>query len=239
MNYFRSASVSSQLSSSSESNDEYESIVCEMKKGDLLEIDRGVYKHWVMVESICSDATVWCFHVTTVERDQEQFQNEKSFNGKAVLKYEPLIDILRDTVDGSQSPFKVNNQEHMARKHLAKSGKRAPDLSKVLQTLHVVKDRVVMYNIKSLNCEHYSTFWKYGIGWSSQVNTVQKVSSSVFNVCSTVSLTLSEMARSDEMRLAGFLFSKVSDTILALHKNNENILQADDIEIFFCEVIVD
>ena len=95
---------------------EYDELTKLVKKGDLIEVHRGTYRHWVICESIDSNGTVWCFHVTPVEKAKSMvniFGESEYYIGskivtedKAVLKYESIDDILRDTPD--QSPSKCH-----------------------------------------------------------------------------------------------------------------------------------
>ena len=144
---------------------EYNRIIFELKRGDLIEIQRLVYRHWVICEKIDTYGTVWCFHVTA--SDPNQPINEIGFNGTAVLRYEPLEHILKDAADGTSSLCRINNQEEMALKMMASVGKEMPDLDQVFDYLHQNKDHTFDYDLRSNNCEHYCTLWKYGIGWSS------------------------------------------------------------------------
>ena len=151
---------------------EYSEIASVVKRGDLIEIYRSfAIKHWVICKSVDSNGTVWCYHVT----DPITGSKNLSFNTKARIKFEPLEDILKDTDDDQPSLCRVNNQEYLAQKVLEMPNKQWPGLDEVFKFLDNMKNTYVKYNLKCNNCEHYSTLWKYGIGWSSQVSTVKQI----------------------------------------------------------------
>ena len=165
---------------------EYNQVINEIKIGDLIEIHPNGngslnYEHWVMCESIDSCGTVWCFHITAIDHRT---------NGRAVLEYELLEDILYDTADRQPpeerkpSLCRVNNQQNMARKMLATLNNEMPDFKDVFKLLHRMKDKVFKFDLMTTNCEHYCTLWKYGIGWSTQINTYQDIVSAGLQVVS-------------------------------------------------------
>ena len=203
MGSVNSKSVSSESFGSAGSFLEYDRVIYHVKQGDLIEIHRNKYKHWVMCESIDTTGNVWCFHITAVghqsaeDEDTDQqiaLRKEVSFNGKALLKYEPLEDILKDTDDRQPSLCRVNNQHNMARKMLATLRNQMPDLKNVFKVLHRLKDTVFKYDLKASNCEHYCTFWKYGIGWSSQVNSFKDVLTAGLQIVSTTAKAMANIA---------------------------------------------
>ena len=59
-----------------------------------------------------------------------------------------------------------------------------PDIERVFSDLRHQKDTLLPYDKKSINCEHYATLWKYGIGWSSQVNTYKDIISTALYLSS-------------------------------------------------------
>jgi len=195
-----SKSVSSESFGSAGSFLEYDRVVFHLSQGDLIEVHRNKYKHWVICESIDSKGTVWCFHVTGVGQTYEEQNNEPflrkeiALNGKALLKYEPLEDIVKDTEDGKPSLCRVNNQQNMGRKMLTTIGNQLPNLNQVFRVLHSLKDTILKYDLKASNCEHYCTFWKYGIGWSSQVNTFKDIITAGLKIASTTSKALADIA---------------------------------------------
>ena len=142
---------------------EYNKIVSVVKLGDLIEIKRKEICHWVICRDIDSNGRIWCVHVTD--------SHGKKIKGTSQVQYQLLEHILKDTDDGQPSLCRVNNQEDMALEVLAEHNMQPPDLNKVFESLDQMKGKIVEYDLGSSNCEHYCTLWKYGIGWSSQVNT--------------------------------------------------------------------
>lgn len=207
MGSVQSSSVSDSLSGSVGSFLEYDRVLFHLNPGDLIEVHRGRYRHWVLCEDIDESGTVWCFHVTAVgQYDPEldapfdesvRITKEVSFNGKAWLKYQPLDDILRDTPDQTLSKCRVNNQTGMALKMLNAVRNQAPDITQVFKRLHELKDRLFSYDLKSLNCEHYCTLWKYGIGWSSQVNTFKDIITAGLKFVSTAASVAADWSRAN------------------------------------------
>ena len=149
----------------------YEKIITKLRPGDLIEVKRPGYAHWVMCgpiekhDDIVSGTIVWCYHIV---RDKEQ-------RSLARIKKETLWDILKDTVSPEPSLCRVNNQKNTAKKVLKKYNKKQPSISEVLEFLENSLDMIVKYDIVTANCEHYSTVWKYGIGWSSQFDSYKHI----------------------------------------------------------------
>jgi len=144
----------------------------DLQPGDLIEIDRGTYNHWAMYTGKCENGTHWCFHVTTTDGDFEKMGALMSFssvsNAVAAIKKHKLLDIINDTDSKKSSMARINNKIQEA------SRKKCVPLpiGPVIEQLEKRKDRTVKYNLTDLNCEHYVTTWKYGAGWSRQVEIV-------------------------------------------------------------------
>ena len=243
-----SKSVSSESFGSTSSFLEYDRVIFHLKQGDLIEVYRKRYRHWVICESIDSNGTVWCFHVTAVWSDQTDddhniqpiLRKEIPFNGKALLKYEPLEDILKDTEDGIPSLCRVNNQQNMARKLLTAIGNQLPQLSEVFAVLHRLKNTILKYDLKASNCEHYCTFWKYGIGWSSQVNSFKEILTAGLQIISTTTKAMANIAdRSGwhQIGLVCLLVSTVASMAAEVVKGIEFTLNDLKIEDFVRQAI--
>ena len=157
---------------------EYDQVVPMLKPSDLVEIRRYetkvIFQHWVMVHKITGN-TVWCYHITRTSADES----------KATVLYEPLDDILKDS-KGNSSLCRINNQERMAEEFRTKSGIQFPDLNNVFDTLYGFRNKTFPYDLKTNNCEHYCTLWKYGFGWSSQTSTYKKILQALLLFCSKV-----------------------------------------------------
>ena len=141
-----------------------------VKRGDLIEVHRGVYKHWAICESVeyCGDwQTIWCFHVGVIYEEDTPH---------GVISYEPLTDILADSGHINPSKCRINNQETNAEYWIAKEDGlyKEPNLDRVFEELHEKKDKIrVKYDLKTKNCEHYVNEWKYGISWSAQIDSMR------------------------------------------------------------------
>jgi hypothetical protein len=140
--------------------------------GSLIEIDRGLYKHWAYY-----DKNGFCYHIT--DHDNRDIGGAGSVSQsmlptlgfekvKAVIRYARLEDIMKNS--GSQTPSKaqINNQEDMAKRNKLE----AIDPKITLDFLEKAsqKELPLEYNLTYCNCEHYVTAWKYGEGFSEQVD---------------------------------------------------------------------
>jgi hypothetical protein len=125
---------------------EYERIIYRLNVGDLIEIDRGSYKHWVICEKIDENGIIWCFHVTRVPIKK---RNEKTgFDSMALIRCETLRDILSDNQELRLSKCRVNNQEKIAQKIMRREGIKQPDIKKLFEELHKRRDTIIEYDPK-------------------------------------------------------------------------------------------
>jgi hypothetical protein len=136
--------------------------------GDLIEVLRKPYRHWVIVESVVCGIPM-CFHIGSIPgmTDEEALKQNR-----ACIRYEPLFDILLNNTEKTPSTFRINNQESNVDKYKNKLGERWPtnhNVNEELVILHENKGTVVYYDILNCNCEHWVTRTKYGVGWSDQV----------------------------------------------------------------------
>ena len=115
----------------------YEQIYSRIEQGDLIEIKRNLYNHWVLVHKK-EESNVWCYHITGAE--------EKLLKGWALLKYEPLFQILKDNDSCVPSLCRINNQNIMSAM-IVKTTKR-PDIRQVFEYLHRNRDSLMKYNLK-------------------------------------------------------------------------------------------
>lgn len=150
-----------------------ELVAKDLNPGDLIEIDRGSYNHWVMFINKCqTTGTHWCFHVTTTNGDFEKrravMSSIGSVSAAASIKKHKLKDIIEDNDSGKPSHARVNNKLEEANKKKCTPRR----IEEVIEHLEERKDQTVRYNLTNLNCEHYVTIWKYGAGWSRQVEKV-------------------------------------------------------------------
>lgn len=110
--------------------------------GDLLEIDRKLYAHWVVY---VGNGEVVHLPETDIE--------------KAVVAKSSLEAVAQGC------HVRVNNKVVPAKERRLEA---LPDEQVVVRAMKSVGD-IVTYNIVVSNCEHFATQLKYGVGWSDQV----------------------------------------------------------------------
>lgn len=113
-----------------------------VQPGDLIEFDKGHYKHWAMY----SNRTGFVFNVPAESKE-------------VTITMEKLTDVARD--DG----VRVNNQERMARK----MGYKPRPRSEALEAAKSDVRKTFKYDFINCNCECYCTKWFYGEGFCTQV----------------------------------------------------------------------
>ena len=119
---------------------EYNQVINHLNPGDLIEIQRRFgYKHWALFHQIDRSGNVWCYHITGAEA--------LLLSGKAILKYEPLKDILKDINDSIPSLCRVNNQDIMAAEMLNIIKNERPDIKQVFKILKRKRNSLVKYDL--------------------------------------------------------------------------------------------
>lgn len=151
-------------SSASNAFMEYDKIIAFLSEGDLIEIHRCSYRHWVIFDKMDGDGNVWCFHVKSVRIDDNIINS--SVNSKACIQYNTLLNILYDDRNQVPSKCRINNQQQIANRLIKKTNSSKPKINQVLSMLHYYKNVFVDYNDVTRNAQHYVTYWKYGIGWN-------------------------------------------------------------------------
>lgn len=145
-----------------------ELIATDLKPGDLIEINRGLFSHWVMFVSKCKNSGMhWCFHA--VANDDNAWSGSM-MSSEAVIRKDRLEDIMEE-----HDSARINNKIEEAKRN--ECVHRPIDV--VVNNLEKQKDKTVRYSLVELNCEHYVTMWKYGSGWSRQVENALIVVDSV------------------------------------------------------------
>ena len=89
MGSVHSKSVSAHLFGSVGSFMDYDRVVFHLSPGDLVEVHRGRYRHWVICESIDGTGTVWCFHMTAVGQEPDldlTFRRLSSHNQRDIVQ---------------------------------------------------------------------------------------------------------------------------------------------------------
>ena len=121
--------------------EEYERVVKTLIPGDMIEIKRFFgYKHWVLFHRRDEWDNYWCYHVTGPE--------DMLLSGKAILKYEPLKDILNGDTDVITSVCQVNNQTIKASILKYTIMTRKHDIKEVFKRLNYKIDSEVVYDLE-------------------------------------------------------------------------------------------
>jgi hypothetical protein len=120
---------------------------------DLIEFRRKTYVHWGMY---IGKETECVIHLCNLG------------NGKGKVQ----MDLFVDVADGDKC--RINNKEKMVQKW-SKPKKRHPDFTErdpddVIEFARKMFDIEIDYNVRTNNCEHLCTNWKYGVSNSAQVN---------------------------------------------------------------------
>ncbi|XP_064597715.1 phospholipase A and acyltransferase 4-like [Liolophura sinensis] len=115
--------------------------------GDLIEIDRGRYRHWVLYAG-----NGMVLHVTGLEREI------------SVKWARVRLSDLESVSHGCLA--RVNNKIAEAKKRLLSP--RNSD--EVVGAVTKCVGAIVPYNILTRNCEHFVTEWKFGVAWSEQAS---------------------------------------------------------------------
>ncbi|CAG2107866.1 unnamed protein product [Medioppia subpectinata] len=130
----------------------------QLKRGAMVEIERGWFKHWALCEST-TGAIVWCYHVTSHKKNSIG-SNGRNNGSKGWICYETLRDIIqKEGADGTDVKpgydlCRVNNQESRAQR----LGLNELNLNIVFAELNRLKDTMVDYKLN---------------GWSSQVTKAE------------------------------------------------------------------
>jgi hypothetical protein len=128
---------------------EPEELLSSLKPGDLIEFDRGTYRHW----AIYSDKNEYVFNVCAEDKNTRE----------AKITLEKLVDVA--DLDPSQRQVRINNKEKSA----GRKGLKARPVEDSLTEAKSLVNTFVPYNFRGTNCEYYCNKWKYGRGFSDQV----------------------------------------------------------------------
>ncbi|XP_078314951.1 phospholipase A and acyltransferase 3-like isoform X2 [Crassostrea virginica] len=115
------------------------SVIAKGKPGDLLEIDRGLYRHWAVY--IGNDEVV---HVSG---------GFKSRQKEASIKKENVWKVIRD------SRVQVNNN---------KDWMLTPRSAAEIVSVALSKLGKIQYDLLFLNCEHFANWCRYGVKYCGQ-----------------------------------------------------------------------
>ncbi|KAJ7397215.1 Phospholipid-metabolizing enzyme A-C1 [Pitangus sulphuratus] len=121
------------------------------KPGDLIEINRGIYRHWALY---LGDGYV--LNVTPVDEGAPSLlvSTMSIFTRKAKVKKQ----LLKEVVENND--WKVNNKYDQFHTPLP--------VKEIIQHAELYIDMEVPYDVLSKNCEHFVTMLRYGEGVSDQ-----------------------------------------------------------------------
>ncbi|CAG2107673.1 unnamed protein product [Medioppia subpectinata] len=126
--------------------------------------------HWALVESVDPRGNIRCYHLA---------RDPLTAPTRRVVRWEPLVNILDECADIGADGFvywRCNNQHRLARQLLAITGRHGPPpLDVVFGEINKFRDREVAFDPDGCNAEHYCTYWRYGIGWSSGRHPPQQI----------------------------------------------------------------
>jgi len=160
--------------------------------------------HFVFVAKVDLN-NVWCFHAQSLPL------NKLTNNGLAFIKYEPLIEILKDIFPNETLLYRINNQIELSDKVLELTQNSIPNVNEVIALLTPLQNTIVRYNENCCNSEHYVTLWKYGIGWSNDINSMK-------NILKTLKMFRNSLAKN----------------VHEIEINNQNIVNSDVSLIIYC-----
>ncbi|CAB1323838.1 unnamed protein product [Coregonus sp. 'balchen'] len=131
-----------------------------MEIGDMIEINRGKYKHWALyigngevVQLVTPDGpSTLAFHSVS--------SSSGSLSGKGTV----TIDTLKDVSAGDT--YRINNYL---------DDKYKPRTTEVImEMVDKMRGRTIKYELLGDNCEHFVTFLRYGESESKQADDVLK-----------------------------------------------------------------
>lgn len=126
-----------------------EDLLPNLSPGDLIEFERGKYRHWAMY----SDVEGYVINICAEDKNKTQ----------AKITWEKLVDVAG--LNLKYRKVRVNNKIESARR----KGLKARPVDEALESAKILIGSYVPYNFLSKNCEYYCTKWKYGTGFTDQV----------------------------------------------------------------------
>ncbi|XP_071202513.1 phospholipase A and acyltransferase 4-like [Salvelinus alpinus] len=131
-----------------------------MEIGDMIEINRGTYKHWALY---IGHGDV--IHVVTPDGPSRvAFCSVSSSSGSLSCKGTITIEMLKDVAAGNT--YKINN-------YLDDEFKPRPT-DVIMGEVDKMRGRTIKYGLLGNNCEHFVTFLRYGKSKSQQADDFMK-----------------------------------------------------------------
>ena len=121
------------------------------KPCDLIEFYRGKYCHWAM----CSENLEYVYSVEAEDKTKTK--------AKVVLK--KLIDVANAGEVPAHRVVRINNKIDS----IKNKGFQPKSVQESINAVKMVLNTYVPYNFLSTNCEYYCCIWKFGCGWTDQV----------------------------------------------------------------------
>ncbi|XP_071202515.1 phospholipase A and acyltransferase 1-like [Salvelinus alpinus] len=132
-----------------------------MEIGDMIEINRGAYKHWALY---IENGEV--IHVVTPDGPSRlAFCSVSSSSGSLSCKGTITVEMLKDVAAGN--PYKIHN-------YLDDEFKPRPT-DVIMKDVNKMRGRTIPYDLLGNNCEHFVTYLRYGKSKSQQADDVIKV----------------------------------------------------------------
>ncbi|XP_041694581.1 phospholipase A and acyltransferase 4-like isoform X1 [Coregonus clupeaformis] len=131
-----------------------------MEIGDMIEINRGAYKHWALY--IGNGEVI---HLVTPDGPSRvAFCSVSSSSGSLSCKGTITIEKLKDVAAGNT--YRINNYL---------DGKYKPRRTDVImEEVDKMRGRTIKYDLLGHNCEHFVTFLRYGESESKQADDFMK-----------------------------------------------------------------
>ena len=128
-----------------------ENLIGQCQPCDLVEFYRGKYCHW----ALCSINPEYVYSADAEDKTKT----------RAKITLKRIVDIANSGDIPEHRVVRINNKETSA---LSKG--YTPKLNKdIIEELEKVENTYVPYNFLSTNCEYYCCVWKFGHGWTDQV----------------------------------------------------------------------
>jgi len=126
------------------------------KPGDLIEIKRGTYSHWVLYSG-----NGFVIHVTgdtPNSPEVSKFISNSCVTEKAYKKEEKLQKVAGENRCRINNLYDVRKFQNLKKR----------TVKDILKSAHQNLDEKCHYSVSNANCEHYVTQWKYGCAFSTQ-----------------------------------------------------------------------
>ncbi|XP_076328355.1 phospholipase A and acyltransferase 4-like [Tachypleus tridentatus] len=144
---------------------EHRELLYELECGDLIEFERGCYKHWAVYAG-----NRMVYHRAYPEDSnniQLFIQSQSASKGSFRYGEITLEDLL---IVWADSEARINNS--MDSKHEPSDCKTV--LGRAKSKMKESQQKKDIYNVIFNNCEHFATYCRYGIGFSIQVENVKE-----------------------------------------------------------------